>query len=145
MQKRYALASAGRSKVVGSLMKQYKTPKEAEAAYFGDQSSSQPVSTKGVSKSCSTQTESSDASIVEHLFKELPLGSQLQVLLSLFSYFVSSKFGISVPDDYLEYSASAMANLRHNACSNVLYNLAKGWGTMRTDGSDSRCPAYGID
>ena len=31
-----------------------------------------------------------------------------------------------------------MANLRHNSCSNILYNLAKGLGTPRTDGSDSR-------
>ena len=34
----------------------------------------------------------------------------------------------------------AMANLRHNARSNVLYNLAKGMGTPRADGSDSRFP-----
>jgi len=140
----FVLASACCSKVVGSLMKQYKTPKEAETAYFGCQSSSQPVSTKHFwTKSCSTQTESSDASIIERLFKELLLDSQLQVLSSLFS---SSKFGISVPDDYLEYSASVMANLRHNACFNVLYILAKGWGTMRTDGMVScQKDAYGID
>ena len=137
----FVLASACRSKVVGSLMKLYKTPKEAETAYFGCQSSSQPISTKRVrTQSCSTQTELPDVSNVEHLFKELPLDSQLQLLSSLFSSFVSSKFGISVPNDYLEYSASAMANLRHNARSNVLYNLAKGWGTMRTDASDSRFP-----
>jgi len=137
----FVLASTCHSKVVGSLMKQYKTPKEAETAYFGCQSSSQPVSTKRVrTQSCSTQTELPDASNVEHLCKGLPLDSQLQLLSSLFSSFVSLKIGISVPNDYLEYSASAMANLRHNARSNVLYNLAKGWGTMRTDGSDSRFP-----
>jgi len=108
-------------------MKLYKTPKEAETAYFGCQLSSQPVSTKCVQmQSCFTQTELPDASNVEYLFKELPLDSQLKLLSRLFSSFVSSKFGISVPNDYLEYSASAMANPRHNACSNVLYNLAMG-------------------
>ena len=45
-----------------------------------------------------------------------------------------------MPDGYLEYSANAMANLRHNSRSNVLYNLAKGLGTLRADGSDSRFP-----
>ena len=45
-----------------------------------------------------------------------------------------------MPDDYLIYNANAMAYLKHNAHSNVLYNLARGWGTMREDGSDSRFP-----
>jgi len=112
-------------------MKQYKTPKEAEAAYFGQnfgcQSLSQPVSTKCIqTQSSSTQTESTDASTVENLFKQLPPDSKLQVLSSLFLEFVSLKFGVSVPDDYLEYSTNAMANLRLNAHSNVFYNLAKG-------------------
>ena len=62
------------------------------------------------------------------------------MLSSLFSEFVSLKFGVSVPNDYLEYSASAMANQRLYAYSNALNNLAKGWGTPRTDGSDSRFP-----
>ena len=34
-----------------------------------------------------------------------------------------------------------MAQLKHNERSNVLYNLAKGLGTPRLDGSDSRFPA----
>ena len=38
------------------------------------------------------------------------------------------------------YSANAMAYLRHNSHSNVLYNLTRGWGTLREDGIDSRFP-----
>ncbi|XP_065904934.1 uncharacterized protein [Dysidea avara] len=119
-------------------MKQYKMPKEAEVAYFGRQPSSHPSSHP--TQSFSTQTDSSDPSAILHLFKLLPLDSQLQLLSSLFSSFVSSKFSVSVPDGYLEYSANAMANLRNNSRSNVLYNLAKGLGALRADGSDSRFP-----
>ena len=34
-----------------------------------------------------------------------------------------------------------MAQLKHNEQGNVLYNLAKGLGTPRFNGSDSRFPA----
>lgn len=121
-------------------MKQYKTPKEAEAAYFGHQSSPHNTATlnKNVSTQySSTQTDPPDASTIIYLFKQLPLDSQLQVLSSTF---MSAKFSISVPDNYLLYSANTIANLRHNVSSNVLYNLAKGLGISREDGSDSRFP-----
>ena len=129
--------SACRFKVVGWLVKKYKTPREAEATYFGYPSSSHCAAQ---STSGQSSAEPSGVSSVVHLFKQLPLETQLQTLSTLFSSYVSSKYSISVPDDYLEYSAMAMANLRHNACSNVLYNLAKGMGTPRADGSDSRFP-----
>ena len=139
----FILASACRSKVVVWLMKQYKTPKEAEAVYFGHNLSSHNATTgnnNAATQCSSTQTDSPDATTILHLFKQVPLDSQLQVLSNLFSNFMLSKLSISVPDDYLVYSANAMAHLRHNARSNVLYNLAKGWGTLREDGSDSRFP-----
>ena len=139
----FILASACHSKVVVWLMKQYKSLKEAEIAYFGHHLSPHNVNTATGNKSVATQCSSTltdlpTASTIRHLFKQLLLDSQLQVLSGLFSTVMSTKFSTSVPDDYLVYSANAMAHLRHNSCSNVLYNLARGWGTLREDGSDSR-------
>ena len=118
-------------------MKKYKTPREAETAYFG-----RPPSSHGATQPTSTQssTQSSNVPTIVHLFEQLPLESQLQTISSLFSSYVSAKYNITIPDDYLEYSAMAMANLKCNARSNVLYNLAKGMGSRRADGSDSRFP-----
>ena len=139
----FIFASACRSKVVGWLMKQYKSLKEAEITYFGHHLSPHNTATgnKSAATQCSsTQTDPPTASTIKHLFKQLPLDSQLQVLCDLFSTVMSTKLSNFVPDDYLVYSANAMAHLRHNSCSNVLYNLARGWGTLREDGSDSRFP-----
>ena len=61
-------------------MKQYKMPKEAEVVYFGHQPSSHPT------QSFSTQTDSSDPSAILHLFKLLPLDSQLQLFLVYFQF-----------------------------------------------------------
>jgi len=128
------LVSACCFKVVGWLMKKYKTPREAETAYFGHPPSSHCAT-------LSTFTHSSpQPSGVLTVVHQLPLESQLQILSSLCFNYVSSKYSISVPDGYLEYSATAMANLRQNSRSNVLYDLAEELGTPRADGSDSRFP-----
>ncbi len=47
---------------------------------------------------------------------------------------------LTVPEDFLSLTAKAMAQLKRSERSNVLYNLAKGIGTPRDDGSDSRLP-----
>ena len=59
----------------------------------------------------------------------------------MFAVFVKKASRISVPDDFLVLAANAMVHLRHSGRSNVLYQLAKGLGTMRADESDSRFPA----
>ena len=60
---------------------------------------------------------------------------ELLVLSELFSELMM-KEKISVPNNYLLFSAKAMVQLAHHNHSNVLYNLAKGIGTYRQDGSD---------
>lgn len=49
--------------------------------------------------------------------------------------------GVSVPDDFLELSLSAMNQTQLSGRSNVVYSLVKGLGTQRPDGSDSCFPS----
>lgn len=48
--------------------------------------------------------------------------------------------GIIVPPDFGPLLIRAMEYLHKNGRSNIFYNLARGIGTMREDGSDSRFP-----
>ena len=50
------------------------------------------------------------------------------------------EYDVKVEEDFLSLAAKAMAQLRFSDRSNALYNLAKGWGTLRKDMSDSRFP-----
>lgn len=54
--------------------------------------------------------------------------------------YVLVNFSVTVPNDFLSLSAKAMAELKHNDRSNVLYNLAKCMETLRRDGGNSRIP-----
>ena len=54
--------------------------------------------------------------------------------------YVQRKYNISVPDDFLTLSAKAMVQLKCSNRSNTLYLLAKGWGTLREDETDSKFP-----
>ena len=47
---------------------------------------------------------------------------------------------MTVPHDFLIYSAKAMQQLKNRMRSNVLYKLARGIGTVHKDGSDSCFP-----
>ena len=51
-----------------------------------------------------------------------------------------AKFGVEVPNDFIELAVKAMIHLKENHRSNVLYNLVKGLGVMRQDKSDTRFP-----
>jgi hypothetical protein len=48
--------------------------------------------------------------------------------------------GINVPEDFGSLLLQAIEYLHKNGRSNIFYHLAKGIGTMRDDGSDSRLP-----
>ena len=62
----------------------------------------------------------------------LDVDQTLQLLSEIFSAYCS-KFGLEVPIDFIRYSAQGM---QHAGRTNFLYNLAKGLGTMRSDGED---------
>ena len=50
---------------------------------------------------------------------------------TFFTDYIDKKLNITIPEDFLTLSAKAMAQLKNNERSNVLYNLAKGLGTPR--------------
>ena len=66
---------------------------------------------------------------------------QLTYISQLFKSYCSLYSGISLPDDFLQLSVSAMEHLKSCSRSNILYGLAKTVGTMRPDQSDSLMPA----
>ena len=53
---------------------------------------------------------------------------------------MTSDMYMSVPGDFLSYTAKVMMNLKSSGRTNVLYNLAKGIGSLRADGTTSRFP-----
>ena len=97
--------------MVAWLKPKFQTPADADAYYFG------PV---------------------------LPVHDGPQKKLSeMFDSFVSlckSAYGLEVPNDFITLAAKAMVHLKQSNRSNVLYNIAKGFGEMREDQSDSRFP-----
>ena len=73
-------------------------------------------------------------------FTRLSCEEQMSVMRQLFSYHCTTARGIDVPHDYLHLSMCAMKNFAAGGKSNVLYSLAKGFGTMRPDQSDTCFP-----
>lgn len=61
-------------------------------------------------------------------------------LSELFSSYLSKVFSLTVPQDFLSYATNAMLRLSDGGRRNILYNLAKGIGTLRSDKKDSRFP-----
>lgn len=90
-------------------------------------------------KTDTVQTDPVEFCLVEYMFNQLPVESQLSTLSKLFSVYLS-QFSLTVPNDFLDNAASAMQRLSDGGRTNVLYNLAKGMGTLRPDQSDSRFP-----
>lgn len=86
------------------------------------------------------QTDPVDLFMLMDMLDQLPEESRLPVISEIFSTFVSNKFMLSVPKDFLCLATSAMVQLSKGGRTNVLYNLAKGIGTMRPDKKDSQFP-----
>jgi len=127
------------------LSKKYKTPKDAEAQYCGQDATVYVPVTSVNQHSCVQNTPASDKDdenlpTFSDLFSKLPEDTQLQTLSRLFSSYLVSSHDLQVPDDFLCHAANAMLQLRQNKRTNVLYNLAKGMGTLREDKTDSRFP-----
>ena len=73
---------------------------------------------------------------------EEPTGEtrSLESLSAMFSKHCIENLHLEVPNDFLKLSASAMVRLKNNCQTNVVYNLATGVGTGRSDGNDSCFP-----
>lgn len=65
---------------------------------------------------------------------------QLCEMSAAFSSLCQIHFGLDFPKDFLILSVKAMNRLHEVKRSNVLYQIAKGCGEMRPDGSDLRFP-----
>ena len=61
----------------------------------------------------------------------------MSLLSDFFSYHCSTAHNANKPADYLHLSVCAMKNLEAKGKLNVLYELAKGFGTMRPDQLDT--------
>ena len=151
------IGHACRFKVVGSLCKKCPTPKEAEAHFLqvSQVSSSSSQSLSQVSDSndesslslceAAVQTETGVAIQSQRCQTQLSLqpsngeNDELLALSGSFAQLMLEK-KISILGDYLVHSASAMVQLSCHGRAHVLYNLAKGIGTHRQDGSDSCFP-----
>ena len=151
------------TKVIKGLMNDFKTPADAESYYS---SRPQPItqprtitvavqtdvtslpnhialsSTLGdTHQVCkATQTDINREIADTCMFSCLSRDDQLKELSSLFSAYFLVTFSVTVLNDFLSLSSKAMAQLKHNYRSNVLYNMAKCMGTLRRDGGDSRFP-----
>ena len=86
----------------------------------------------------SVQTEDADPSTV---YEKLSAEVKLEVLSKLFCTYMTCDIGMSVPCKFLSYASKAMMNLKSGGRTNVLYNLAKGIGSLiGADGATSRFP-----
>ena len=98
------------------------------------------VTSNEPTKSSSMQSDPVDLFMLLDMLDQIPEESRLPLLSELFSAFLSIKFALSVPKDFLCLAAIAMVQLSEGGRTNILYNLAKGIGTMRPDTSVSRFP-----
>lgn len=130
----------------------FPTPVEAECHFFR-QEEPQPVhssESSGSSKvDMSTQADTScllvaphppSSTEVNHILQSMPKDEQLSTIEFWFQTFSLEHYGVNVNRDFLSLCMSAFKHLQRCNRSNVVYELAKGIGTMRSNGSDSRFP-----
>ena len=65
---------------------------------------------------------------------------QMSLLCQFFTHHCVTAHDVDVPNDFLRLSVCAMQNLVAQGKLNVLYELAKGFGTMRPDQLDTCFP-----
>ena len=138
----FIAGSACRNKVVQWLAVHFKTPADADAHYFGRAEASvddEPllsVEQLNLSETRSTaiQTESQNMTdVTTDWLKNLSGHEKLEGISKLFQSYVLVHYSVTVPCDFLELAAQAMAQLKQNQWSNVLYKFAKCMGTLRQD------------
>ena len=114
------------------LAERYETPLHAEGKL------------KGINSSSSTDSPGRSLISLLDIFKYYYVSqdtreSQLKAMSHAFSS-LASQYGLSVQQDYCEYSVRAMLTLKENGRSNVLYRLARALSTPRSDGKGSKFP-----
>lgn len=143
-----AVGSVCRFKVIGWLKKKFESPREAELHYgiSGNQHRSVTVQTDPSllhhTEDVAPSTCVTVSSGVQTDFPQQQLISDcsMEYLSTIFAQVCEKKLGVKVPEDFLVLASSAIHRLSEKGRSNILYSLAKGIGTMREDGLDSRFP-----
>ena len=93
---------------------------------------------KNATTQCSsTHTDLPNASTIKHPLSSCHWTHSCKCCPIRFQLLCQSNLVILCLMTIYVHSANAMAYLRHNSRSNVLYNLTRGWGTLREDGSGS--------
>lgn len=126
---------------MGYLQKQYSTPKEAEIEFFpGRVANTSALLSQITLEDTSASTEISFDRYQE-LLDQVPSNHQLELLSTLYNNYASKEYSnLSVPSDFLDLSLKAMSRLASNKKNNILFGLARGFGTTREDGLDSLIP-----
>ena len=139
-----------------TLKKTFKTPVQAEES-FRQQSplspsevnvESSPPMTTEASTQCTVATVMSmtqtDSTLCNYASSQTDISipskeDSLLMLSEMFTQLMAER-GVVVPTDFLLKCAVWMEHCAVASRSNVLYNLAKGLGTLRNDGSESLFP-----
>ena len=124
-------------------MKKFKSPQTAGCHFFPPVLLDQTT----IERTSSPETKSSDQSknVSEQcstLFSNLDPSDQLVLLSSLLQCYCLRSINYSVPTDFLQLLMKSMKHLQDSGRSNIFYQLAKAYGNMRPDGSDSVLPAH---
>ena len=152
------LGGACRVRVIRSLRQRFSTPELAEQFFVeqNKENSNEPrESQQSQDVSCtrdenassdegSTNIESVDLlqPILEQVLQMKP-EDQIQFVGEVFARCCSSQ-NVVVPDDFLKLALNGMIHLHNAGRSNVLYGLSKGFGCMRSDGSDTLFPCMQV-
>lgn len=79
----------------------------------------------------------------QRVLARLPPDSQLEILSSFFSVVVGCcPSAPMIPQDFLKLVLHGMQQLHAAGRSNIIYNLAKALGTLRSDGTTSLMPVH---
>lgn len=73
-------------------------------------------------------------------FGNLSAPEQLALINEMLCSHASTHYQMNLPEDYIMLSLQAMKHLELTKRMNELYELAKGLGVMRPDGTDSLFP-----
>ena len=148
------VGNACRTRVIGKLVRGFSSPAEAERHYFTPSSSSQlPVESANSGESHPTASTSNQAgsplqadqnahfqrSDQDPLAKASP-PERMRIISVLFSECLQDQAVRIMPQDFLQLVVSCLNNFHDRKRSNVIYFLAKGIGTLRSDGSDTVFP-----
>ena len=88
----------------------------------------------------SERQKSPSVMLSPHNLSELTPAQQLQAISGVFVTYCTAHSTLSIPNDFLKLTISAMEHLKLSGRTNVVYKLCKAVGTKRRDGSDLLLP-----